>query len=64
MKKIQTIYELTPTIKMVVNEEFEDHICLIEYGDTCSGIMRHWGVKKDIIDELMEVVKKLEESNT
>jgi len=63
MKKIQTNYKLTENVQMVVNEEFTEHICLIEYGENCSGILKHWGSKSEIISELKEIISQLEKFN-
>ena len=63
MKKIQTNYQLTDNVQMVVNEEYKEHLCLIEFGENCSGILKHWGSKKEIIAELKEIINKLEETN-
>ena len=60
MKKIQTIYKLTENIQLVQNEEYKEHICLIESGENCSGILKHWGNIDEIIVELTEIIKKLE----
>lgn len=63
MKKIQTTYELTKNIQLVQNEEFKEHISLIEYGEPCSGILKHWGSKTEILRELNEIIAKLEAYN-
>lgn len=62
MKKISTTYRLTDEVQMIVNEEFPDHICLINYGEACSGILKHWGTKKTIIRELEDIIKKLKDT--
>lgn len=61
MKKLQTNYKLTNDIQLVVNEEYKQHICLIELGENCSGILKHWGSKKEIIAELKDIINKLED---
>ena len=60
MKKIQTIYELTKNIQLVQNEEFKEHISLIEFGEPCSGILKHWGSIKEIKKELESIIIGLE----
>ncbi len=59
MKKLQTNYKLTDNVQLVVNEEYKKHICLIEFGENCSGIMKYWGSKEEIIAELQEIINKL-----
>ena len=63
MEKIQTNYKLTDNVQLVVNEEFQEHICLIEYGENCSGILKHWGSKDGIINELTEIIDKLKKAD-
>ena len=64
MRKIQTIYKLTDDIQLVQNEEFKEHISLIEFGEPCSGILKHWGSKTLILKELNEIIAKLENYET
>jgi hypothetical protein len=59
MKKITTIYQLTENVQLVQNEQF-NHISLVEYGEPCSGILKHWGTKAEILRELNEIIAKLE----
>jgi len=63
LKKIQTNYKLTNNIQLLVNEEFKEHICLIEYGESCSGILKHWGSKEEILTELKKIISELEKYN-
>ncbi len=59
-KKIQTIYRLTENVQLIQNDEFDNHICLIEYGEPCSGILKHWGSVNELIKELRNIADKLE----
>jgi len=59
MKKLQTTYQLTNDIQLIKNEELGDHICLINFGETCSGILKYWGTKEKIIKDLENIIKKL-----
>lgn len=63
MKKLQTNYKLTEDIQLVINEEVKDNICLKEYGENCSGILKHWGSKRNIIKELKNIISELEKFN-
>jgi len=59
MKKTQTVYKLTENVMMTVNEETGDHISIHDYGEPCSGIVKHWGTKKEIIKELESIITAL-----
>lgn len=59
MKKIETRYKLTNNVILVQNEEYTPHINLVEYGENCSGILKYWGTKEEIINELQEIINKL-----
>jgi len=60
---MQTTYQLTNKIQLIHNEEYKEHICLVELrginGEPCSGILKHWGSKDELIEELKEVLAEL-----
>ncbi len=64
MKKIQTTYtsKTFEGLTITVNEETTDHISVHTYGEPCSGILKHWGTRAELIGELkliIEAIKKL-----
>lgn len=59
MKKSQTTY-YNNNFCVTVNEEVKDHISVHDIGEPCSGVLRHWGNKKQLIKELREVIKEIE----
>ena len=63
MKKIETRYVLTDNLYLIINEEVKDHMCLVEFGEPCSGILRHWGSQDDLVVELKKIIEKLEDIN-
>ena len=58
MKKASTTY-YNNTCHITVNEEVKDHISVHDGGEPCSGLMRHWGSKKEIIKELEEIIEAI-----
>lgn len=62
MKKVQTVYvSKDHKFNIAVNEEFKDHLSVYSGFEPCSGLVRHWGRKDEIIKELegiVEVLKK------
>ena len=63
LKKIQTNYMLTENVQLVVNEEYPENICLIEYGENCSGVLKRWFNKSEMIKELKQIICALENYN-
>jgi hypothetical protein len=60
IKKIQSSYSLGNNFVLHVNEEFPDHMSVTEFGEPCSGILKHWGSKRQLIGELKSLVIFLE----
>lgn len=61
VKKTMTTYSLGNNHQLLVNEEYPDHMCLIEYGEACSGVLKHWGSRKQLVTELKLLVEYLEQ---
>ena len=65
MKKAHTTYyEMTKSGRMVnlaVNEETKDHISLYEGIEPCSGVLQHWGSRKELIAELEDYISILKQ---
>jgi len=61
MKKLSTTYNLSTYTLLTVNEEVKDHMSIHDYGEPCSGILKHWGSKSELIKELKEIIMLLEE---
>ena len=60
-EKIETRYALGMNCQLIVNEEVKDNMCLVDLGEPCSGILKHWGSKKQLINELKLIIKELED---
>lgn len=60
MKKTSTTYSITSDTLLTVNEQFSSHISIHSYGEPCSGIIKHWGTKEEIITELKTIINALE----
>jgi len=56
MKKVLTTYSNTE-FSISVNEEYPEHISVHQFGEPCSGILKHWGTRADIIKELEAVIR-------
>ncbi len=65
MKKVTTTYvsseKSLKAILITVNEEVKDHISIHDYGEPCSGILKHWGSSKQLIKELESIIKAIKE---
>lgn len=46
MKKIYTVYAPNKTNGAIITvaEDTKDHISVHDFGEPCSGILKHWGV--------------------
>lgn len=61
MKKASTTYSVgNLELLITVNEEFPDHISVHHYGEPCSGILKHWGSRKELINELKNIILAIE----
>jgi len=65
LTKVKTQYAVERTdFILSVNEEFP-HISVHEYGDPCSGVLRHWGTPEELIAEcelIIKIIKTHEQS--
>lgn len=63
MKKLQTTYQLIEnkrwSIFLTKNEETGDHYSIHDSGEPCSGVLKHWASKEDLIKELQAIIKAL-----
>lgn len=64
MKKINTQYILVDNKRWTVllTESHEDEIprySLHEYGEPCSGMLKHWDTKENHIEFLERIIKEL-----
>lgn len=65
MKKAHTMYsaDIRDGIAMLtVNEEVDDNVSLHEWGEPCSGILKHWGTHRELINELGQYILLLKQS--
>lgn len=60
MKKVFTTYS-NKGVYITVNGEVDDHISIHEGAESCSGILKHWGSKKELIKELEDIIKMIKE---
>jgi hypothetical protein len=60
IKKLETRYSMGNCYQLVVDEETKDHFSIIEFGESCSGILKHWNCKKGFITELKQIIDFLE----
>jgi hypothetical protein len=70
IKKTQTTYtfyvrrnEDYDAYDLVVSEETPDHVCVCTV-EPCDGVLRHWGTRKELVDELKQIISVLENSET
>ncbi|TAK94656.1 hypothetical protein EPO05_06025 [Patescibacteria group bacterium] len=64
IKKSQTTYYITEGQKsfcVYINEEVANHMSIAEYGEACSGVLKHWGSKEELIAELELMIKALKD---
>lgn len=64
LRKSQTTYYTLLGERMVsiaVNEEVGDHYSVFEYGEPCSGVLKHWGTKNQLIGELKDLINIIKE---
>lgn len=60
MKKIKTTYS-NDNFCITVNDEVFNHLSVHDCGEPCSGILKHWGTKRELLDELKGIIKVLED---
>ena len=63
MKHIQTTYSANGFV-ITVNDEVADrlkHISITDFGEACSGILRHWGTPNELKSKLRKAIKIIEE---
>jgi hypothetical protein len=61
IKKASTTYYVhlksrQDTVCITVNEETPDHMTIYDGVEPCSGILRHWGTRKELRAELEELI--------
>lgn len=44
-----------------MNEEVKDYISIHDFGEPCSGVLKHWGSSKSLIKELEELIDAIRE---
>lgn len=64
MKKATTTYYehlkcRENTVYITVDEG--NRISLHDYGEPCSGVLRHWGTREELKKELQELIKIIDE---
>jgi hypothetical protein len=60
MIKIETKYAISSDYQLIVSEEVKNHMSIVEYGEACSGILKHWGSKEKLIGEMKHLITLLE----
>ena len=68
MKKISTTYSCLAkngyrNWYITVSDDNADHLSVHNI-EPCDGVLKHWGTKKELIDELKEIIKSIEEVPT
>jgi hypothetical protein len=66
MKKTSTTYSTVDTgdsrvINITINEEYPAHISVHDYGEPCSGFLKHWGTREQLIRELEKTIEAIKE---
>lgn len=63
MKKIRTTYTLVENQRwscyLTENNEVKNNYSIHDFGEPCSGVIKHWGTKEAIIKELEAIIKEL-----
>ena len=59
MKKTSTTYKIFHDIFLTVDEESAGHVSIHEYGEPCSGILKHWNDINGHIAELGMIIHEL-----
>ena len=62
MKKLETRYELTADTQLIINHESVDCISVVNFGDPCSGMLKQWGTRKEIIKKLRQIADLIEKN--
>lgn len=67
MKKVQSTYILVDNIKwsalLTKNEESENCYSLHDYGEPCSGLLKHWDTIENHIGFFEKIIKELKKIN-
>jgi len=63
MKKIYTVYAANKAggAFITVAEDTQDHISVHDYGEPCSGVLKHWGTRAELIKELEGIIRAINE---
>lgn len=63
MKKIQTTYVLVDNVRwsalVTKNEESENSYSIHDYGEACSGLLKHWDTLDNHIEFFEKIIKEL-----
>lgn len=63
MKKTSTTYELVSNMKwsalLTKNEESENSYSIHDYGEPCSGVLKHWDTIENHIGFFEKIIKEL-----
>ena len=62
MKKLETRYALTNDVQLIVNNESTGVVSVVQYGEACSGILKHWGTPKQLTKELRQIADLIEKN--
>lgn len=60
LKKVLTTYA-NQEFCISINEEFKNHMSIHDGGEPCSGVLRHWGTKQELIKKLKSIIDSLNE---
>ena len=63
MKEVSKTYSNNNILITVNKEVGYPHISVHEYGEPCSGVLKHWGSPEKLIKELEEIIKEIKDLN-
>lgn len=64
MKKIKTTYYIPESYVYITVDEEHSGVSVHSDGESCSGILKHWGTKESLIEEMEDIIKALKEMKT
>lgn len=59
LTKINTEYAVEHTNLVITANEEYPHVSIHEYGEPCSGVLRHWGTVDELVEECEKIIKAL-----
>lgn len=60
LTKTQTTFAVERTnFILTANEEAKPYVSIHEYGEPCSGVLKHWGTPEELIAECEHIIKIL-----